>query len=243
MFALISSAILLLMYFAVFILTSMIVFFSGISGIWGLTISFIITLLFILIQFFISPIIYDFMLTWLYRCDFVSVDELPKSIAEFVKKTFNDKGVRLPRIGIIDDYTPTAFTYGNFPSNARVIISRGLLDIMDEEEAKAVLAHEFGHVFHYDFVFMTLAAIIPILLYYIYRIALEMGQSSRRNGAPLYMIALVTYIIYIVSEYIVLYLSRLREYYADRFAAYLTMNPSALATALVKVGYGLLSSN
>lgn len=242
MFALLSTSILAIMYFVVFILTTLLVYFAGIHGVMGLTISFIITLLFILLQFFLSPIVYDVMLRWVYRCNFVNVDDLPPSVADFVRKTFNEKGVRLPKIGIIDDYTPTAFTYGNFPSNARVIISKGLLDIMDEDEIKAVLAHEFGHIFHYDFVFMTLAAMIPILLYYIYRIALQMGRSSRRNGAPLYMVALVTLVIYIISEYIVLYLSRLREYYADKFAAYLTMNPSALATALIKVGYGLLEN-
>ncbi|MFN4219980.1 MAG: M48 family metalloprotease [bacterium] len=248
MFAFISSVVLLIMYFIVFIISSLIFFMFGYSGIAALTFSFLVTFIFVLLQFFLSPILYDFMLQILYKAKFVSVDELPRGVADFIRRVFEEKSVKLPKIGIIDDYTPTAFTYGNFPSNARIVVSRGLIDMMDEEEIKAVIAHEMGHIFHYDFIFMTLAALVPILLYYLYRVAINLarssGSSSRGRGggaAPILLIAIVTFILYIISEYVVLYLSRLREYYADRYSAYLTGNPNALATALIKVGYGLLN--
>jgi len=243
MFALLSTVTLLGMYFLVFFVVGVFLLFSGLSGLFSLTVSFVLTIFIVLIQFFVSPFVYDIMLKWMYKCNFINVDELPPGIANFVKKVFSERGVKLPRIGIIDDYTPTAFTYGNFPSNARVVISKGLLEIMDEEEVKAVLAHEFGHIFHYDFIFMTLASMVPIILYYIYRFSYELANSrnSRRSGGGLILLAIITYIFYLISEYIVLYLSRLREYYADKFSAYLTMNPNSLATALVKVGYGLLN--
>lgn len=243
MFAFLSSSILLILYFVVFILSSTLLYLSGLEGGFALSISMLITIGFIILQFFLSPFIYDLMLRFMYRCNFVTVDELPSYLSEYIKKLFSERNVKFPRIGIIEDMTPTAFTYGNFPSNARIVISRGLLEIMDEEEAKAVIAHECGHIFHYDFVFMTLAAMIPVILYYVYRIAMHFvrSSSSRRNGGAIVILAIVTYIIYIISEYVILYLSRLREYYADSFAAYSTMNPNALATALVKVGYGLLN--
>lgn len=251
MFAFISSVVLLMMYFIIFILSSLLFFMFGYSGIAALSFSFIVTFLFIILQFFLSPILYDFMLKFLYKTEFVSVDELPQGVADLIKRVFQEKLVKLPKIGIIDDYTPTAFTYGNFPSNARIVVSKGLIEMMDEEELKAVVAHEMGHIFHYDFVFMTLAAMVPILLYYLYRVSINLARSgggssgssrNRGGGAALVLIiAITTYILYLISEYIVLYLSRLREYYADRYSAYLTGNPNALATALVKVGYGLLN--
>ncbi|MFN3477806.1 MAG: M48 family metalloprotease [bacterium] len=248
MFAFISSVVLLVMYFIVFIISSLIFFMFGYSGIAALTFSLLVTFIFILLQFFLSPILYDFMLKFLYEAKFVSVDELPQGVANIIRRVFEEKSVKLPKIAIIDDYTPTAFTYGNFPSNARIVVSRGLIDMMDEEELKAVVAHEMGHIFHYDFVFMTLAALVPILFYYLYRIAVTLvrsgGSSSRNRGnvaGLALIIAITTYILYIISEYVVLYLSRLREYYADRYSAYLTGNPNALATALIKVGYGLLN--
>ncbi|MCX7870472.1 MAG: zinc metalloprotease HtpX [bacterium] len=248
MFALISSSILLTFYFIIFLIALIIFTIAGFDSLVAINFAVIFTFIFSIIQFFLSPFILDLSLKWMYNLKWVEYSELPTYLKEFVEKEFNKRNTKLPRIGIIEDFTPEAFTYGNFPNNARIVISRGLLQILNEDEVKAVVGHEIGHIFHWDFVFMTLASFIPFLLYMLYRIAYNLARSSRgnsRNNAAgqLLLVALITYLIYIVSEYIVLYLSRLREYYADKFSALTTLKPMALATALIKVAYGIIDPN
>ena len=121
-------------------------------------------------------------------------------------------------------------------------MSRGLLELLSPEEREAVVAHELGHVCHWDMVVMTIAQLIPLLAYYIYRAASESSsKSSKRNGF-ISLIAAAAYVVYICSELAILWFSRVREYYADQFAAETTKNPGALAQALVKIGYGLAAA-
>ncbi len=248
MFALISSTILLTFYFIIFLIALIIFTIAGFDSLVAINFAVIFTFLFSILQFFLSPFILDLSLKWMYNLKWVEYNELPTYLKEFIEKEFNKRNTKLPRIGIIDDFTPEAFTYGNFPNNARIVISRGLLEILNEDEVKAVVGHEIGHIFHWDFVFMTLASFIPFLLYMLYRIAYSLARSSKGNSrnnsaGQLLLVALITYLIYIISEYIVLYLSRLREYYADKFSALTTLKPMALATALIKVAYGIIDPN
>ena len=67
---------------------------------------------------------------------------------------------------------------------------------------------------------------------------MQMGGRGKDGGYRV-AVAVSAYVLYIVSEYVVLWFSRCREYYADRFAGNVTGNPGALASALVKIGYGL----
>ena len=160
---------------------------------------------------------------------------LPVRNREFLHKLCTDRGLKMPRIGIIDSATPNAFTYGHVPSDARVVVTTGLLKILTPEESNAVLAHEMGHVEHYDFIVMTLAALAPLLLYQLY--AFTRGNNSTR---PL---AVSAYLAYWVSEYILMMLSRTREYFADLYSAQVTGAPEALATALVKIAYGIFQAD
>jgi Zn-dependent protease with chaperone function len=149
------------------------------------------------------------------------------------------RNIPFPRVGIIDDGNPNAFTYGHYPANARLVITGGLMEILDEEELEAVVAHEIGHIAHWDFIVMTLAALVPVLLYWIYR--LLGGGRDRKSRAPV-QVLLAVYLMYVVSEYLILLLSRAREYYADRFSGAATRQPNALAGALVKIAYGLAAA-
>ncbi len=109
-----------------------------------------------------------------------------------------------------------------------------------EQEVKAVVAHEMGHLVHWDMVLMTVAQMVPLILYYIYRTLIRMKSRGRDKSAGARLaIALGAYILYIISEYIVLWFSRTREYHADRFAGEVTGDPNALSQALVKIAYGL----
>ena len=86
---------------------------------------------------------------------------------------------------------------------------------------------------------MTMAAAIPLLLYVIYIATRSGGRRKGKGGDYAFLIGIISYIAYIASHYIVLLLSRVREYYADQFAGEQTHNPDALASALVKIAYGL----
>jgi Zn-dependent protease with chaperone function len=87
---------------------------------------------------------------------------------EFVERLCASHGFQLPRIGLIQSGTPNAFSFGRLRSDARVVVTSGLLEVLTPEESNAVLAHEIGHIEHWDFAVMTLAALAPLLLYQFY---------------------------------------------------------------------------
>jgi Zn-dependent protease with chaperone function/Zn-finger nucleic acid-binding protein len=195
----------------------------------------------VVVQFLIGPFLMDLSLRWLYRMHWVSSAELPEHLRRFVARVCGEKGMKFPRFGIIDDGAPQAFTYGHTPNNARLVISRGILELLEPEEAEAVVAHELGHAVHWDMFLMTIAQLVPLLLYYLYRTLIRVRTSGRGNkgGGARVIIAIGAYVLYIISEYIVLWFSRTREYHADRFSGVVTGYPSRLASALVKIAYGL----
>jgi Zn-dependent protease with chaperone function len=146
--------------------------------------------------------------------------------------------MRVPRFGLIHDGAPNAFTYGHHPNNMRIVFTQGILDLLEPAEVEGVIAHEIGHGKNWDMVLMTVVQLVPLLLYFLYRTAMQAGNRGKDNAYRI-AVAIGAYVLYIASEYIVLWFSRCREYYADRFAGNVTGNPSALASALVKIGYGL----
>jgi Zn-dependent protease with chaperone function len=188
------------------------------------------------VQFLVGPWIMDLSLRWVYAFDWVEPDQLPPHLRSFIERVCAENKMKFPHVGLIHDGAPTAFTYGHHPSNARVVISQGILDLLEPAEAEAVVAHELGHARNWDMALMTLANLVPLLLFYIYYLGIRLGGRGRDYAV---LVALGAYVLYIVSEYLVLWFSRTREYYADRFAGQATGNPNALASALVKIAYGL----
>lgn len=203
------------------------------------------SILVLIIQFLISPFLTDLSMKWFYKAKFNY--ELPDYLKKFIEDICTKENMKYPRIGFIDDGAPNAFTYGHTKNDARIVITRGILELLSEEEVKAVVGHELGHAVHYDMLFMTVAQLVPLVLYFIYSALSDDDKSSRRSsdgkGDYSALIALVAYVLYVISNYIVLWLSRTREYYADSYSIEITKNPNALASALVKVGYGLTTSS
>jgi len=194
----------------------------------------------IFLQYLVSPFIMDILLRWIQSLDWVAPEQLPVYLRDFIEKVVKNNNMKYPRIGIIRDGAPNAFTYGHTPNDARIVVTQGLLDILNEQEVEAVVAHELGHAKHWDILVMTMAGVVPVVLYYIYRLALEVSTRGRnRKGGQLVVVAFVAYLLYVISQYVALYLSRVREYYADRFSGEATGSPDELAIALVKVAYGL----
>jgi len=142
------------------------------------------------------------------------------------------RGLSVPKIGIIESGTPNAFAFGRLRRDARIVVTRGLIDLLTEEETDAVVAHEVGHIAHYDFAVMAVAAMAPLLLYQIY--VWTRGSNHSR------LASYGAYLCYIASEFMVLALNRTREYGADHFSACEGHAPNALSSALVKIAYGMV---
>lgn len=232
-----SMMVLALLFGLLFAVGMAVVFYFGLP--WGF--AAFIALAVVFLQYLLGPWIIELI----YKIQWKEMKALDPSLAEFVENVCAAKRIPLPRFGVIEDGNPNAFTFGHYPGDARLVVTSGLLRKLNQAEVQAVVAHELGHIAHWDFVVMTVAAVVPLLLYVLYMSA-RMASRSRRRGksaGAVALVAVLSYIAYIVSHYIVLLLSRVREYYADQFSAEVTANPEALSTALVKVAYGLASGS
>lgn len=203
--------------------------------IYGILISIIILIL----QFLFSPFFTDLTMNWFYGVKWNYT--MPDYLNNFINQICTKYNMKYPKIGFIDDGAPNAFTYGRTKNDSRIVLTRGIFELLSEEEVIAVVGHELGHATHYDMFFMTVAQLVPLVLYGVYETFNESSSNDNDND-NLATVGLIAYVLYIVSQYIVLWLSRTREYYADSFSVEETKNPNALAEALVKVGYGLTTN-
>ena len=155
-----------------------------------------------------------------------------------------------PRLAIAPARMPNAFATGRNNKNSVLVVTDGLLNYsgLDDAELEAVLAHELSHVAHKDVQVMTVASLLAIVAGLLVRFAFysELFGGGRRGGnnnsqaallIPLIM--LVSVVVYAVSFVLIRTLSRYRELAADRSAALLTQNPSAMINALTKVSQGM----
>jgi heat shock protein HtpX len=191
----------------------------------------------IIIQFLIAPWLTDFSMKFFYHADFNK--EIPQYLKEFIEQQCAKHGVKYPKVGIIDDGGPNAFTYGRTKKDARIILTRGIFELLSEDEVKAVVGHEMGHIVHLDMLVMTVVQIVPLILYAVYEMCTRNIESKNNDENKLALVGYIAYVLYVISQYIILWLSRTREYYADEFSVEETQNPKGLAEALVKIGFGL----
>ena len=153
-----------------------------------------------------------------------------------------------PRVALAPSRMPNAFATGRNSKMAVLVVTTGLLNsTLDDRELEAVLAHELSHVAHKDVVVMTIASFIGIIAALLVRFAFYSelfggggrgrGGNNNNGGAiPIVLVVLVVGVVtYAISFLLIRLLSRYRELAADRTAALLTGQPSALASALQKV--------
>ena len=195
------------------------------------------SIIIILIQFLISPWLTDLSMRLFYKAKFNY--ELPEYLKSFIEDICQKNNIKYPKIGMIEDGAPNAFTYGRTKRDARIILTKGLFDLLSEDEVKAVVGHELGHVAHMDILVMTAVQVIPLILYAVYEMLANSKDSSDNDESKAKIVGYIAYGLYIISQYIILWLSRTREYYADEFSCEATKNPNDLAEALVKIGFGL----
>jgi len=150
-------------------------------------------------------------------------------------------GMQVPKVYVIDDVAPNAFATGRDPKHAIVAATTGLIDIMDDSELEAVMAHEMGHVQNYDIrigmIAFGLASAIGLLSDIVLRMFIFGDNDNDSSNSPVAMIAGVAVIILapIIAAIIQMAISRQREFLADATSAMTTRNPESLASALEKL--------
>jgi heat shock protein HtpX len=150
-------------------------------------------------------------------------------------------GIPTPKVYVIDDPAPNAFATGRDPNHAIVAATTGLMDIMNDTELEAVMAHEMGHVKNYDIrvsmIAFGLVSAIGILSDVAMRMLFFGGDNDNRNIHPAFYIVGIILIILapIIAAMIQMAISRQREYLADATGAMTTRHPEGLASALEKL--------
>jgi len=158
-----------------------------------------------------------------------------------------------PKLAVVPDENPNAFVFGRTAGDATLAVHEGLLKQLNKDEVKAVIGHELGHIKHRDYLVMTMLSALPLLAYWISwgtfgaaRWSKGSSRNEKEGGirAALFVVAIISYLVYIVTLLCVMGLSRLREHYSDAYSAYVTGQPRQLQSALTKITYGLsLSPN
>ena len=223
------------------VLVFVIVYFLQLDVFTGLLVALGGSALFILFQYAVGPAI----VAATTRLHYLQPGEnlwLESTVKVLADKT----GVPMPKVATVPSNTPNAFTFGRTTSNATLAVHEGLLRQLNQGEIRSVIAHELGHIKHKDYIVMTVLSALPLIAYIIAQVALRAGafsggrrDSKDNSGAALIIIGVISFAIYIVTFLIVMRLSRLREHYADAYAAYVTGSPRELESALAKITYGL----
>lgn len=151
-------------------------------------------------------------------------------------------GMPMPKVYIIDDPAPNAFATGRDPKNAIVGATTGLMDIMNDRELEAVMAHEMSHVRNYDIRVSMIAFGLVSAIGLLSDIAIRMlffGGGGRRNNNTHPIILIVGVVVIILAPLIAMLIqfavSRQREYLADASGSLLTRDPEGMASALGKL--------
>ena len=157
-----------------------------------------------------------------------------------VRELAGNARLPMPKIYMVDNKSPNAFATGRNPDKAVVCVTRGLLELLEENELKGVLAHELAHVKNRDTLIMTVTAAIAgaiMLLANMARWAAMFGGYSRdrRGSGNLISLLAVSIIAPIAALIVQLAISRSREYAADKRGAYFAKDPMGLARALGKL--------
>ena len=174
------------------------------------------------------------MVEWSMGVRYVSEQEYP-ALHRMVGELARDSRIPKPRIGIASIPIPNAFAFGRWASDGRVCVTEGIMNLLDEKELRAVLGHEISHLKHKDVAVITMISVIPMICWYLAWNQLFSGGRDRGNNV---LIGIVAFVVYLITNLLVLYVSRIREYYADEGSVKLGNQPHYLASALYKLVYG-----
>ncbi len=212
------------------IVYAVIVMIANMMGISGFIFYAVIAGGITLVQYMMGPK----MVEWSMGVKYVSETEAPE-LHNMVGELAQKAGIRKPRIGIAKMNIPNAFAFGRWGKDGRVCVTEPLMKLLNKGELKAVLGHEISHLRNRDVATITMLSVIPMILWYV---AWSFMFSRNREGNNTAMVGLVAFILYFITNMLVLYASRIREYYADLGSVKLGNTPHDMASALYKLVYG-----
>jgi heat shock protein HtpX len=158
------------------------------------------------------------------------------------------RGITTPRLMVMETSALNAFASGIRDSNYQVTLTRGLMEVLDDEELEAVIAHELSHIRHKDVRMLIIAVIFVGIFAFVgeslfrgmFRVNLGRSNKHHRSGGGsagvLILVAFaIVALTYVIALLIRFTMSRQREYMADAGAVELTKNPDAMIRALQKI--------
>ena len=196
---------------------------------------------------FIFAVIMNFGAYWfsdklvlaMYRAQPVSPSEAPR-LYSIVQELATSAGLPMPRVFVVPNNSPNAFATGRNQNNAVVAVTRGILDLLSEEELRGVLAHELAHIRNRDMlvgsIAATLAGAISMLAFMARWGAIFGGFGGRddRDGGVIGLLV-AAIVAPIAAMLIQMAVSRSCEYKADASGARIAGTPYGLANALGKL--------
>src|SRR5512136_1649400 len=185
------------------------------------------------IQYLIGPAIVG----WTMKIKWVSEKELPE-LYRIVAEEARKAQLPMPKVGVsqLSSAPPNAFAFGRTYRDGRVCVTPAILRLLSRDELSAVIGHEMSHIKHRDMMVITLLSAIPMIMYWLAWSL--MFRGGRRGGESAALLGLGAFLLYFITNLLVLYGSRIREYYADEGSVGLGNPPHHLATALYKLVYG-----
>ncbi len=215
------------------LLTALLLWIGSFFGRAGL----IFALIFVGLMNFGSYWFSDKIVLWMYKAKEANQSEYPK-LYKIVKEVSKLSGLPMPKVYVIPTNSPNAFACGRNEKHAAVAATEGILKILNEEELKGVIAHEFTHIKNRDILISTIAGTIAGVISYTANMFMwsamfgSRDNDSRGNAISLLVLAILTPII---ASLIQLAISRSREYLADESGAKTVKDGKALADALEKI--------
>ena len=166
----------------------------------------------------------------------VSEQEAPR-LHQIVRELATRAGLPMPRLYMIPQDQPNAFATGRSPKKAAVAVTRGIVQLLSEDELRGVIAHELAHIRNRDILIQSVAATIGGAITYLGYMLLWFGGE---DDSPLSLIASLALVLLapIAATIIQLAISRQREYSADATGAEISGNPESLASALLRLEEG-----
>jgi heat shock protein HtpX len=209
-----------------------------IGGRSGVTIALILAFVMNFVSYWFS----DKIVLAMYRAKPIAESDNPR-LFRIVRQVSQMAGIPMPKVYIIPSASANAFATGRNPQHAAVAATGGIMDILNDDELAAVMAHELGHVRNRDTLVAAVAATIAGAITYLGFMARWMpffggGDDDDRRGGNIIIMLLIGILAPIAAAMVQMAISRQREYGADKSSAEMTHKALALASALRKLQNG-----